>query len=446
MFLESIQLKNFRSIRELEISFETPLDEQGESEIRKWTLLLGQNGVGKSSLLKAIGLLLGGSDALAKLLGQPSSWVRNRCKAAEVSGVLRTAQGERREIALRINKDDSISELLYKNRGSLDPLDRAISHTARNYFVVGYGALRRLAIDESIARRSQKPLRAQSLETLFDSDAVLNPLQSWAMGLEYRTGDEGLRIIRRTMNDLLPDVSFVTIDRDQGDLIFKTPDGNVPLSYLSDGYQNVAAWIGDLLYRITDVFGDYQKPMEARGLLLIDEIDSHLHPAWQRQLREFLTNKLPNFQIIGTSHSLLTMHQFGEGECFILERDSDSRNAVQLRAFPGAPNDLRAHQVLTLAFEVESLDSMLLEKKKDEYRLLRDKHRSKKKLSKTEAKRLAKLRDELGELPKDRGNDFGNTVLRDYVSKQQDTLERLQKKLETTGQPKRRGVTKRKSK
>ena len=81
---------------------------------------------------------------------------------------------------------------------------------------------------------------------------------------------------------------------------FQTMDGTVTLGELSDGYQNLAAWIGDLLYRITEAFAHHRQPLHARGLLLIDEIDAHLHPAWQRKLREFLTAKLPNFQIIAT--------------------------------------------------------------------------------------------------------------------------------------------------
>ena len=65
----------------------------------------------------------------------------------------------------------------------------------------------------------------------------------------------------------------------------------------------VAAWIGDLLYRITETFEDYRAPLEARGLLLVDEIGLHLHPSWQRQLLDYISRKLPNFQRVVTTHS-----------------------------------------------------------------------------------------------------------------------------------------------
>jgi predicted ATP-binding protein involved in virulence len=98
------------------------------------------------------------------------------------------------------------------------------------------------------------------------------------MDLDYRLNRVGLRTVTDTLSDFLPEMAFSRIDKDKRELIFKTPDGEVPLQHLSDGYQNVAAWVGDLLYRLSQVFEDYKNPLGARGLLLIDEVDLHLHP------------------------------------------------------------------------------------------------------------------------------------------------------------------------
>ena len=75
------------------------------------------------------------------------------------------------------------------------------------------------------------------------------------------------------MKDFLPGISFHSIVRDKKQVLFETVDGIISLDQLSDGYQNMAAWIGDLLYRITETFRDYNNPLSARGVLLIDEID-----------------------------------------------------------------------------------------------------------------------------------------------------------------------------
>lgn len=423
MFLESIEIRNIRSIEEMRLDFSAGAIPQ--DGIRKWTILLGQNGTGKSTVLRAIGLILAGSDALPFLLGNPDDWIRNGTDEGSIKATLRTAEHERRDIEIHIKQGMGRSGFVEANRAGLDQLDSALAHTQRNYFTVGYGALRRLALYESnIARPGSEPLRAQSLKTLFDVDAALNPLQSWAMGLEYRDGDSGTQIIEEAMNDLLPDVQYQNIDRKKGDLIFRTPDGDVPLSRLSDGYQNVAAWIGDLLYRVTESFENYDDPLKTGGLLLIDEIDAHLHPKWQRQLRQFIHDKLPEFQIIGTTHSILMAHQLEEDECLILHRREDA--AVVVREFPGAPADLRAHDLLAIGFDVETLDSTRLQRDKDSYRgLLRKSDKSP-----DEEDEQKRLEEQFGDLP-DRDLTFGNDALIASQVEQNARIEKLLQQVES---------------
>ena len=89
---------------------------------------------------------------------------------------------------------------------------------------------------------------------MFDADAALWPLASWAMDLHYVRGESFLSLIRSALAQLLPGVTFRNIDKVRKTLIFDTPDGPVSLDDLSDGYQNVAAWVGDLLYRTTLAF------------------------------------------------------------------------------------------------------------------------------------------------------------------------------------------------
>jgi len=132
----------------------------------------------------------------------------------------------------------------------------------------------------------------------------------------------------------------------------------------------MTGWCGDLLYRISEAYGHYRDPLSARGLLLIDEIDLHLHPTWQRKLREFIDDKFPNLQIIGTTHSPLTAQQTGEGELYFLQRDPPE--PVRIHAYPGAARNLMIHQVLlSPMFGLASMDSKAVEDMKDEYRALR---------------------------------------------------------------------------
>ena len=145
MFLKEIRLKNFRCFDDLTISF---VQEGGG--IRKWTILLGENGSGKSNLLKGIGLITAGSDALPELLGEPDEWIQYRKQFCELEATLVTKGTEKRHIKLRINRGDGPSDVILHNQESLRKLDDAIEHAERNYFVVGYGATRHLSSERSL--------------------------------------------------------------------------------------------------------------------------------------------------------------------------------------------------------------------------------------------------------------------------------------------------------
>lgn len=338
MFLRGLELRNIRSIKYLELSIERG------GVPRRWTLLLGENGTGKSTVLRAAALLLAGSDALVELLREPDAWIRQGETEALIAGVVQTAEGEQRSLRLTLRRGQGVSEMLLSNREGLEPLDRALKHAQRSYLTVGYGASRRSNLDARSFKARSAPPRAQSVATLFAGDAALVPVQSWAMEADYRTDGAARGSIFEAFEKLLPGMRVRGIDKARGQLLFDTPDGVIALEHLSDGYQNMAAWCGDLLYRITEVFGDYREPLKARGLLLLDEIDLHLHPVWQRRLRSFLDDTLPNLQILATTHSPLTTQQCDEGELFALQRDE--RGDVQLRAFGGTPRDLLTHQLL----------------------------------------------------------------------------------------------------
>ncbi len=411
MFLERILIEDIRSIGRAELEF-TQID--AEQTMRKWSLLVGDNGSGKSTALKAIALVLAGSDALPHVIGEPGSWVRRGRPTGRILATLRTAGWEERRVELVIGADDLPSDVLRRNVDGLARLDEALRHAAQNYFVVGYGPYRRLS-PPSIApsaASARLPLRAQSMLTLFDRDASVTPLASWAMALEYRRGADGLDVVRDAMNALLPDISFESIDKARGTLMFSTPDGLLPLEQISDGYQNVAAWIGDLLTRVTDSFAHHNHPLRARGLLLIDEVDAHLHPTWQRRLREFLDTTLPNFQIVATTHSALTLQQSHEGEAVILKRGE--AGDVTAQPFPGDPSKLRLHQIYDMAFGITSLDSWEIEQSKQQYRELTQRAET---LSPEETRTLEDVRRTLEQLPADPAPALGNESLDAFFRK-----------------------------
>ena len=240
------------------------------------------------------------------------------------------------------------------------------------------------------------------------------------MDLHYVRGESFLRLIRSALAELLPDATFRDIDKARKTLVFDTADGPVSLDDLSDGYQNVAAWVGDLLYRTTGAFDDYSNPLATRGLLLIDEIDLHLHVKWQRRLRRFIENKLPNFQTVATTHSPMTAQQAGRGEVRILARPTPDA-APELRGYDIAPDRLGLHQLIEPFFDVDTVDSARIASLKDQYRALK----TQKRRSVDEEQRLEALRDQLADAPAWNGGEEAKAQI--------DALRSIQALLEKAG-------------
>jgi len=127
MFLKRLALTNIRSIERLEMSFET-----AGNHIRKWTFILGENGTGKSNILRTIALLVAGSGALPELLVRPDSWIRLGCSECVIEAELVTVEGEERHIALRWARGQHIRTIFEQNKESMNRLDAALRHGNRN--------------------------------------------------------------------------------------------------------------------------------------------------------------------------------------------------------------------------------------------------------------------------------------------------------------------------
>jgi predicted ATP-binding protein involved in virulence len=416
MFLKEIELIDFKCHEHLKLSFSTG---DKKKPVRKTTFMLGENGTGKSALLKAIALITAGSSALGDVLGNPDDWIKKGKTFTEISAIITTAEGEERRLLLKIKKGHNLREIIEENRDTLILVDNAIAKAERSYFVVAYGASRRLSRDEngfSNKKSYSRTFRSANILSLFNPDAALISLAGWAMELDYSSSGAGISAVKNSLNKfLVENVKFKRIDKKKKQLIFSTPDGEVPLEQLSDGYQNVAAWVGDLMFNITNTFKDYKDPLKARGLLLIDEIDLHLHPKWQRLLHAFIKTRLPNFQIVASTHSPLTAQQAEEFELYALKRENKK---IALVPFRGNPSKLLVHQLLmTPVFGLSTDESLITEKKKGEY----DRLKSKKSHSSTEKTKLTNLAIEVKELTPDR-----------YSTTKQKREIALLEKLETT--------------
>jgi predicted ATP-binding protein involved in virulence len=117
----------------------------------------------------------------------------------------------------------------------------------------------------------------------------------------------------------------------------------VPLDELSDGYQSVIALATDVLSVFLPVWGNLIETAE--GIVLIDEIDAHLHPTWKMRIVELLRACFPHVQFITTTHDPLCLRGLRRGEVMVLQRGAAGR-VVAVKDLP-SPEGMSVDQLLT---------------------------------------------------------------------------------------------------
>lgn len=122
-------------------------------------------------------------------------------------------------------------------------------------------------------------------------------------------------------------LGFSRISEDEKGLFpeFQTIDGDLPLNVLSQGTQSTIQWLSHFLFGYAQYY-DYPKDLEDKpGILIVDEIDVHLHPSWQRRIIPALLNNFPNLQLFCSTHSPLMLSGLKEGQLQLLKRDADGK-------------------------------------------------------------------------------------------------------------------------
>lgn len=184
-------------------------------------------------------------------------------------------------------------------------------------------------------------------------------------------------------------LEFSGISEDERGLYpaFQTPDGVVPLNVLSQGTQSLIQWLARLIigyakhYEYPPNFGD--KP----GILIVDEIDAHLHPSWQRRILPTVSRAFPSLQIFCSTHSPLMLAGLKAGQVHLLRRDKKgevtvSRNETDIVGWS-------ADEIVTTFLGVETATDLQTEENLQRLRELR----SKKRLSAKQRRELESLRD-----------------------------------------------------
>lgn len=322
MYLKSLKLKNFRCFRDaafdLVVPGETAETVGGLSNV---TLFYGENGAGKTSVLRGIALSL-----LSPMLARNSgfvaySLVRRTPAKTEKKATLEASVTWHEEddvtrppaaltTAIASRSQDRFDELVPSN----PTLAKALGADGPGFVVVGYGATRRVeggrrGLRDPKAQLSRVAPRFERVAGLFEESRPMVALDTW-LGDYTKKNPGRAKQTRALIDALLADVhcKIHEID-DDGTVSFfrhsERGDDVVPFDAMSDGFRAYVGWIADLLYHVNDAIWTGAKLAELRGIVLVDEVDLHLHPRWQRRVIPLLATVLPRVQFVFTSHSPL---------------------------------------------------------------------------------------------------------------------------------------------
>jgi energy-coupling factor transporter ATP-binding protein EcfA2 len=308
-------IRGFRGARAVDLDFRRP-----DGGFAGWTVLAGRNGSGKTSLLRALAVPLIGHEAVYALAPDFRTWLNGDHALIDL-GILDGDPPEWNP-AVELDLVPATRETPKAVRTTWTEDRRLVAGILRGplTFAAGYGPFRRMSHvlpDPGIRTPDQE--RAARFTTLFDSDAALSEAVGWLIGLhlrrlEQREGAaELLEDVLALLGDgLLPDGHRV-VRVDSDGLWVRRGSREFAMRELSDGYQTVTALVLDLVRHLHTHYGGLRAEREGgegggisfplAGVVLIDEIDAHLHVSWQQRIGEWLKRHFPRVQFIVTTHS-----------------------------------------------------------------------------------------------------------------------------------------------
>jgi energy-coupling factor transporter ATP-binding protein EcfA2 len=317
VWIEEVQIVNFGCFRELELRFSAP----GEGR-EPWIVVLGANGSGKSTILRAIALALCNADTRRRLAPDASKYVN------------RGAGVRRGHVRIRFNQGDELRLEARRESHSF-----TVTGRRPKFALAGYGSTRLLPYrSNSASRRAAGP----RLTNLFDPRSSLGNAELWLADPQQVSPDD-FRVLASSLKTLMSVEEAVYLSRLSGKMrayLFSTP---VDLDELSAGYQSVLALSLDLCL----AFGSEQKQglstENFEGIVLIDELEVHLHPEWKVRVVSDLRSVFPHLQFVATTHDPLCLRGLQPGELHRLERRDGTITIQQI----DVPSGLDADEILT---------------------------------------------------------------------------------------------------
>lgn len=332
MYLKRFSVKNIRTISEASMEFASGTE-------AGWHVILGANGAGKTSLVRAFALMMMGEKEAYAARQTFSEWMTQGAKHSSIEGQVSMdadydtltggGQPPKRTISLQVTMEraDATQQQQPMIKFSGRTAMQSVWGNGNGWFCASFGPLRSFTGGDNNYDSlflSNKRL-APHLTALGEGVALTEAL-SWLMTLFYqaismengsplphsRFADEILKNVSGLLNNnqFFPNKERIT--GFSGNSISLTePNGmTIALNQLSGGYRSALSMVVELIRQMCELYG-YEmmsqsigpNSIAAPGVVFIDEVDCHLHPTWQRDIGRWLTRCFPNVQFIVTTHS-----------------------------------------------------------------------------------------------------------------------------------------------
>ncbi|MGB7208395.1 MAG: AAA family ATPase [Pyrinomonadaceae bacterium] len=448
IYFLSLELENVRC-------FGSPMqplyltDEYGNPA--RWTLLLGENGLGKTTLSECLLWMqfVPSAAGVAKDHDNPAEgitegpmepslpeaandliegFIRNGCDELEIKatfsqGIPLGRKMSKNEPSLPIRtainilfKDKKIDDFkIHKNENSR--IEDILGGKYKEPFVITYGANRaigaiRIKDDELESYDSRSNFlydRLSGKTELYNPEEILSFYETKALksrGKRPKNGkdtheEELFNDFKQIIADILPidEINIKDIKVDEGLIYINTFSGKeIPFSALSFGYQSTIALTIDIAWRLSQKYPKSETPRNEPATIFIDEVDLHLHPRWQRTIVEKLSSIFTGAQFIATSHSPLMVQAAKHVNLAVLQKTGDKvciENELET-VFGWRVDQLRVDQILySPIFGIDHSRGPESEKLfSDRANLLK-----KTKLTAKDKIRLSEISDEISDLP-----------------------------------------------
>ena len=361
MKINNLKLVSFRAIKKLEIQLGSRL-----------TLLIGENGSGKTTILDALAIGLGAilsylpkssgisfrKTDIRQINGNLDPYTRVEIKAI---GGLKWDRTDRRDKSKNTTASIPPAIGLHQLRKYLDETIINPSNESRSFQmpVFCYYGVSRALLDVPLRRRGF-PKTHQRFEALDNALNAVSRFKSSFVWFYNKENEEQrkkielkdfgyklpeLEVVRKAISRIFPDITEPHIMLNPLRFAVKKDGEVLDIAQLSDGYKTLLSLVIDLASRMAIANPENSDPLSASAVVLIDEIDLHLHPEWQRRVIGDLLNVFINAQFILTTHSPFIVEAINLHLQRYKVLDSSIKDANLKEIQPVSPEDVVAYSI-----------------------------------------------------------------------------------------------------